>query len=386
MILNLKNNIIIKYVYNLFFNFLYMNNIKKILLSLLIVVLISWGIYAANNITSLTQSVSEWDIITSEYYNNLNWPKSEWKMCKYSWWKLVCLDDATTTPIAINWICDNSTSWWCSAWTVSWINNTTTCWTTATWTCKWSNWWSNSTQCSYKNTDCSSSLIYSWVTWTYWACSATCGWWTQTRTVECKGDNWVTVSDSNCPSPKPATSQSCNTQACPVSYYKECKVLNKTATRDYIRNNLDKLDSMCVTNFWSWFEWMKFSKAMHCYDKDNKMTMCTSSDSFINKSIVPWNTLKNSWAPYMMQDFSIDKNIITYRAWSNWWTVWWIWRGYYWSNKSNTWPYWDYETTAGNNIDNIRLFWKDGSENQFVKSYHNPNDWWEAWAVLCCIE
>jgi len=325
MILNLKNNIIIKYVYNLFFNFLYMNNIKKILLSLLIVVLISWGIYAANNITSLTQSVSEWDIITSEYYNNLNWPKSEWKMCKYSWWKLVCLDDATTTPIAINWICDNSTSWWCSAWTVSWINNTTTCWTTATWTCKWSNWWSNSTQCSYTN------------------------------------------------------------RACPVSYYKECKVLNKTATRDYIKNNVNNLDSMCITTFWKAYEWMKFSKAMHCTTSTDTVSWwCT--DWWFNKSIVPWNTLKNSWAPYMMQDFSIDKNIITYRAWSNWWTVWWIWRGYYWSNKSNTWPYWDYETTAGNNINNIRLFWKDSSGNQFVKSYHNPNDWWEAWAVLCCRE
>jgi len=98
MILNLKNNIIIKYIYILFFNFLYMNNIKKILLSLLIVALVSWGIYAANNITSLTQGVSEWDIITSEYYNNLNWPKSEWKMCKYSWWKSVCLDEMPVVP------------------------------------------------------------------------------------------------------------------------------------------------------------------------------------------------------------------------------------------------------------------------------------------------
>jgi len=90
-----------------------MNNIKKILLSLLIVALVSWGIYAANNITSLTQGVSEWDIITSEYYNNLNWLKSEWKMCKYSWWKLVCLDDPTnptnpTNPTCTNWYTYNT--------------------------------------------------------------------------------------------------------------------------------------------------------------------------------------------------------------------------------------------------------------------------------------
>jgi len=77
---------------------------KKILsLCLLLLSFLFWAVYANSSITWLNQPVTKWDIITSEYYNNLNWTKSEWKFCKYLWWKLVCIDDiATGSPGSSN--------------------------------------------------------------------------------------------------------------------------------------------------------------------------------------------------------------------------------------------------------------------------------------------
>lgn len=54
-----------------------------------------------------------------------------------------------------------------------------------------------------------------WSTWLYWECSATCGWWSQTRTVVCLRNDGVVVVDTNCWWIKPTDSQSCNTEACP---------------------------------------------------------------------------------------------------------------------------------------------------------------------------
>ena len=66
---------------------------KKILvLFLLVFSFIFWMVYASSNITWLTDTVNEWDTITAEYYNKLNWNKVEWWTCKYSWWKLMCID------------------------------------------------------------------------------------------------------------------------------------------------------------------------------------------------------------------------------------------------------------------------------------------------------
>ena len=59
-----------------------------------------------------------------------------------------------------------------------------------------------------------SPYTYSWNSWSWWACSLTCWWWTQTRNVTCQRSDWVTVSDSNCTWLKPINSQNCNTQAC----------------------------------------------------------------------------------------------------------------------------------------------------------------------------
>jgi hypothetical protein len=61
------------------------------------------------------------------------------------------------------------------------------------------------------------SLTYTWVEGNFGACSATCGGGTQTRSVTCEDQNGNAVLDSNCSGQKPATSQSCNTQACSSS-------------------------------------------------------------------------------------------------------------------------------------------------------------------------
>lgn len=67
---------------------------KKILIfifSFLFVIIST--VYATNTINWLTDAVTEGDIISATYYNNLNWSKSDWWICRYSWDKLVCLDD-----------------------------------------------------------------------------------------------------------------------------------------------------------------------------------------------------------------------------------------------------------------------------------------------------
>ncbi len=57
---------------------------------------------------------------------------------------------------------------------------------------------------------------YSWQTDSWGACSEPCGGGSQTRSVWCQRNDGVTVADSYCSSPKPATSQACNTQTCPT--------------------------------------------------------------------------------------------------------------------------------------------------------------------------
>ncbi len=89
-----------------------MDKYKKIwLVTFWMLLWVVWSLYAAwNIITNLTQEVKDGDIISSAYYNNLNWTKADWKACKYSWWKIVCIDD-------LNW-------WWTSTTTdITWKDN-----------------------------------------------------------------------------------------------------------------------------------------------------------------------------------------------------------------------------------------------------------------------
>lgn len=60
---------------------------------------------------------------------------------------------------------------------------------------------------------------YTWNIGEYGNCSQTCGGGTQTREVICQNQSGQTVNDNNCPTPKPATSRSCNLDPCPPESY-----------------------------------------------------------------------------------------------------------------------------------------------------------------------
>jgi len=59
------------------------------------------------------------------------------------------------------------------------------------------------------------TTTYAWNIGEYGECSKTCGGGTKTRTVVCQNAQGATVPDSNCPTPKPATSAPCNESPCP---------------------------------------------------------------------------------------------------------------------------------------------------------------------------
>lgn len=67
-------------------------------------------------------------------------------------------------------------------------------------------------------------LTYAWTQSGFGTCSATCGGGTQTQTVGCQASNGTTVSNSFCTGTPPASSQSCNTQACGGNLYAQTQV------------------------------------------------------------------------------------------------------------------------------------------------------------------
>jgi len=106
---------------------------KKILIFLsLIFSFVCWMVYASDSINFINSinwrdsSIAEWDVITAEYYNNLNWVKDEWAYCKYSWGKLVCIDWGfpeytlsvcwTWTPTACTLVCPSWFSYVTHVW------------------------------------------------------------------------------------------------------------------------------------------------------------------------------------------------------------------------------------------------------------------------------
>lgn len=58
------------------------------------------------------------------------------------------------------------------------------------------------------------AVTYKWVESGWGGCSAACGGGRQSQSVICRSNNLENVADSFCTSPKPATSQNCNLQAC----------------------------------------------------------------------------------------------------------------------------------------------------------------------------
>ncbi|HMN67494.1 MAG TPA: hypothetical protein PKC28_03050 [Bdellovibrionales bacterium] len=67
--------------------------------------------------------------------------------------------------------------------------------------------------------NCPTGTTYAWTEGGYGLCSLPCGGGTQTQVVECRRlSDGVTVADSLCTGPKPATSQTCHTQSCVGSF------------------------------------------------------------------------------------------------------------------------------------------------------------------------
>lgn len=68
---------------------------KNIFLQIISLFILLWVVFWAwTIISSLSQTVSEWDIITSTWYNLVNnmlsWPNTDWWICSYSNWKIMC--------------------------------------------------------------------------------------------------------------------------------------------------------------------------------------------------------------------------------------------------------------------------------------------------------
>lgn len=59
---------------------------------------------------------------------------------------------------------------------------------------------------------------FSWLISDWGTCTAACGGGTQSRSIVCKAADGTDASDNRCPSPKPALTQACNTEACMNAY------------------------------------------------------------------------------------------------------------------------------------------------------------------------
>ena len=129
------------------------------------------------------------------------WVLSNWQYSSYlCWW--------------INFPDTSSCNWSCPAWKIknqSWLcifdpvsnNNCCVIWSTdfINGTCNICNW-------------VPTDVSFSWQSWTYSSCTATCWGWTKYRTVSCQWSDGGNYPDSYCTEPKPSESLSCNTQAC----------------------------------------------------------------------------------------------------------------------------------------------------------------------------
>lgn len=128
-----------------------MKHIKKYLIIWFIFIFSSfWMVFGVNTINSLTQTVAQWDIMTSAWYNavyNMIWytstepfPHVNGWQCAYNWIRMICanvsvVNSCATQPSYANatYTVGTPTSVW-QAW-VQWATN---CWYTCTWWYTWS--------------------------------------------------------------------------------------------------------------------------------------------------------------------------------------------------------------------------------------------------------
>lgn len=142
------------------------------------------------------------------------------------------------------------------------------------------------------------SWTYYWDSSSYSSCSLTCWWGTQTRTVNCKRNDWLIVSDSNCSWVKPVTSQSCNTWACMANYTNlsdllagECNINSPEFTANF--NSVTWTYNWNIICNWSWIDntelqFFSIFKTIN-WNLDLSHNTITNVDPLINLESVNWN-------------------------------------------------------------------------------------------------
>jgi hypothetical protein len=131
------------------------------------------------------------------------------------------------------------------------------------------------------------TYTYSWQTSAWSTCSvSTCWWWTQTRTVSCRRSDWVTVANSNCTWTAPATSQACNTNACPP-------VWCSARTFSFKPNPVSHLT--CTYNIPSVSNWNSVTRTQNTLDTVWSVTYLCNNWSFVLTSSYSLACREKSW-------------------------------------------------------------------------------------------
>lgn len=220
-----------------------------------------------------------------------------------------------------NWSCNNPTPLGCSIWSAINDNWSVSCGTTRTWNCSWLYGGSSSVQCSKANASCPTSWAYTY--WSWWSCSVSCWWWTQTRPEYCSYDSCYSAQ---------STSQSCNTQSC-------C-----TPTRQDYRTSCSVSCWWWTTYHYQWNNWCWYSPSYVWSNSCNTQSCCTS-----------WYARNNSYSACtksvsFIMDCSDSSNAASWYKWK--------------------WRCWD---TGGINYWNwqISVVWYSAANNQFNINYAN---------------
>lgn len=203
------------------------------------------------------------------------------------------------------------------------------------------------------------SYTYSWDTWTWWSCSVSCGWWTQTRSVTCRRNDGVTVADSFCTTTKPATSQTCNTGACPFVCWWTVSAWWFTYTtklwpdwKCWTSTNMKHIPS-------SWNSW--------CYD--NNISNCNAYGRLYD-----WYAATHSSVCPALGTWWALPTDDQWTALINYWATWWTWNklsGIIWSLPG-------YRSTSGGFyvLGSYGGWWSSTEDSTNHASFHNLKMWY----------